>query len=409
MGWIRGSNESQGSRDSVTVVARSKRKVERVELQRGEAIVAGAVVVQWVAWMNGRPTRRCRVGFARLVLLMTSLCIAIVIMEVILCLCGIQANPSLTAFYQFHSTLGWDARRSHRAFRSNAQYGHFVYRNPDGLSCTEGTMNQPASRGRPSVAILGDSFVDSYYQPYQYSFPYLLEQSLGVQVLNFGISGYAPEQYLLKARAELGQYCVKALIVLLFAHNDLVGLNRGRYQGYAKPLFEGDSIEPANLPLPRLKGHDAFQGLVRSVLHRSSLYAAFRPAIHRLVLYSPQDLKPRLYARDDMAKALRLIGQMHLEFPKPLFLVMLVPAEFELSDRNIYQANADLFLEACREQKVRGVLPRSFLDYQGDVSDLYIEVDGHFSRLGTELMAGYLHSLLSGFPDDSPVPRANRH
>jgi len=109
-------------------------------------------------------------------------------------------------------------------------------------------MNLSLDANRPSVAIIGDSFVEGYCLPYKKSFAYLLGDLVkDKQIINLGVNGYSPDQYLLYSRRHLKNFNVKDIIVAFFPYNDIPMVFRkyteSQKLGYSKPYFEENNFD----------------------------------------------------------------------------------------------------------------------------------------------------------------------
>jgi lysophospholipase L1-like esterase len=71
------------------------------------------------------------------------------------------------------------------------------------------------------VAILGDSIVEALQVADDATFAAQLERLLGVEVLNFGISGYGPAQAWRLLEHEVRSYAVNTVVYVLFTENDV--------------------------------------------------------------------------------------------------------------------------------------------------------------------------------------------
>jgi lysophospholipase L1-like esterase len=95
-----------------------------------------------------------------------------------------------------------------------------------------GMRDRPRSLLRPDniklrVALLGDSFTEGPQVPYEVSFPALLEVALnrclgeGVEVLNFGVSGFGQTQELLLLRERVLPFKPDVVILAVTTGNDI--------------------------------------------------------------------------------------------------------------------------------------------------------------------------------------------
>ena len=178
----------------------------------------------------------------RLALLIGLVILLLTLFEVGLRLVGI--GPEVWP-YEFDSELGWEPKPSFAVYRSTPWFAHFVYFNADGFPTAKEHLEDTVDRSIPAIALIGDSYVEGYSVPYEKSFAHSLDQAIeGRQVINLGVAGYSPEQYLLRARQFLPEFLVTHVVVVLFTENDLASLDKPRYGPYAKPRFGKDLTRP---------------------------------------------------------------------------------------------------------------------------------------------------------------------
>jgi hypothetical protein len=331
---------------------------------------------------------------ANLLLLGVSSILALLLVEGGLRLGGFAPQRSRLQTYEFDEVLGWKPRASHRTFRSTSQYAHFTYFDADSFACPANRLEQHADRSVESIALIGDSFVEGYYLPYEETFAARLAENTGLQVLNLGVSGYSPGQYLLRGRRHLGEFRLAAVVVFLFPFNDLPYIDRDTYQGYAKPLFRAGETVPGNLPLKQLRGQSTDTGL-EGLVERLAIWSVLKPWVGRALLGFEETLEPTAFEARQFSRAIELIRQLHLEFPETPFYVYLVPMRRELLRREVFDHNATLFVEACAAAGLRCELPEPFLRPGIDVDALYIPRDEHFSALGSAQVADHLQRILA--------------
>lgn len=105
------------------------------------------------------------------------------------------------------------------------------YRAPDGPS---GPPAGADAAGGGTVVVYGDSFVEARYVPFEETFCQRLAAHLATElgqrpaVLNAGLSGYGPDQSLLRMRAELPVLRPDLVVFAVFAGNDFGDLVRNK-------------------------------------------------------------------------------------------------------------------------------------------------------------------------------------
>ena len=131
---------------------------------------------------------------------------------------------------------------------------------------------------RPVILTVGDSFTFGAQVSDHDSWPSVLEHSLGVRVLNGGVSGYGLDQAILRAEQLAPKYQPDLLIVS-FINADLLRTTTSSRDMAPKPYFrvrEG-ALEFANTPVPppedrmdlfrRVFGHSRFVGAIMDQLN----------------------------------------------------------------------------------------------------------------------------------------------
>ena len=342
---------------------------------------------------------------ARIGLVALGTLLALMILEGYLRMSGVTGYQETLGIYEFDETLGWRTKQSSRTFRSTRNFAHFNYFNPQGFPVDRENWRKSLDRNTPSIAFIGDSFTEGFYLPYEETFTYLVDQRFpNKQVVNLGVSGYAPDQYLLAARRHLGEYNITYVVGMFFPANDIPDLLKTEASGYAKPVF-GESLDaPLNTPLQKLEGDSrvGFRGTVlRTLNDRSALARVSNPLIFKyfpgLMGVSAPELTPVEYSDLEMRKALRVIQQIAVEFPVERFVVYYVPEIAEVLDREIFNENIILFQDLCAELDLECHTPESTFQKVSDPNDLYIPVNRHFSKLGASLVADQIYQILSSY------------
>jgi len=295
--------------------------------------------------------------------------------------------------YNFDEVLGWKTRKSHTTFISKRAYAHHLYYDKDGYPSRKEDVNNSASREQPSIAIIGDSFIEGYYLPYEKTIAHRLNRQTVKKVLNFGVSGYSPGQYLLTARQKLHKYNIRDIVVFLFAFNDVPFVNRDTYLGYAKPFVSEHTYMPTNIPLERKRGEKDKRRFIKKFLDKFALWSLIKPLISPAFPLADIIVEPQKLSYLDMEKALKLIGQIHIENPNPSFHVYYIPDMVELKKREFFNYNIENFVQICSKLDLKCIVPTPLLE-EKDIERLYLVSDRHLSELGINLIANQLHNLL---------------
>lgn len=325
-----------------------------------------------------------------------SLLFSLLLVEGVLRLYGVMPETDRLYFYKFDEMLGWTTKQSFRYFRSTRHYAHFNYYDNQGYPTTKDEWEDEFDKDKPSIVLLGDSFAEGYYLPYENTFAYLLEKRFQdkYQVVNLGVSGYAPDQYLIRARQEMEDLNVQKIIVAFFPFNDIEDIFRGAYQGYAKPLFEKDLERPVNTPLERLDQGEEKKSLVQKLFHNSAIYSIARPLVRNyFALNIVREEGNYVYNREKMERALELIKQIKIEFEPGQFAVYYMPRLEELQ-KGAIQENTINFATICKDLEVECYSFYSIAKKHSQVDELYIPEDGHFSEKGSLWVASHLYGIL---------------
>lgn len=340
--------------------------------------------------------------FFTCVLLFCSVIIALLIGEFGLRVYGITPNPEKFTPYEFDRILGWRIKKSFKYFKSSVHFSHFNYSNLDGFPSNSENFKKSLSTTTPSIVFIGDSFTESAAVPYESSFPYLVGKRFpNKQIINLGVSGYAPDQYLLSARERLNMYNVKNIIVMFFPYNDVTDIFQKTQQGfYPKPYFEDNNFgAPINVPLKEVRSDDHEErNTVKNFFRNTAIYQVLRPIRDKInipftSIGSPKII-PRIYKKNQMEKALSLIHEIKVENPGATFFVYYIAQYEEYITPDTYKKNIALYRDTCKDLKLQCITMDSILDQQSDPSKLYIIDDGHFSEFGASLVVNQIFELL---------------
>lgn len=123
-------------------------------------------------------------------------------------------------------------------FRPGARYQRTLAAEDGGLSFPveinrEARRGSPADPDRPKIVVYGDSNIAAEYCPYDKTFTAQLERLLTehgrpCQVVNCGVTGYGPDQELIRMRQEASSLSPKLIVVALTTWNDLGDIIRNR-------------------------------------------------------------------------------------------------------------------------------------------------------------------------------------
>ena len=180
----------------------------------------------------------------------------------------LYVSPERDRFWKYDSLLGWAHEPGQEGIFETPQFRTVVRINENGLRDREHSYERQNDIKR--ILVLGDSFAWGYGVEESERFSQLLEKSLGVEVINAGVSGYSTDQELLWYRNEGIKYETD-LVILVFAGND-VGDNDQQLVNtiYYKPKFviEEGQLVLKGYPVPKTSPQGRF---IYSLSQRSAL------------------------------------------------------------------------------------------------------------------------------------------
>ncbi len=156
-------------------------------------------------------------------------------------------------FYQFDPLLGWSNKPDVWGIYKRDEFAYKVSINSYGMR--QKSISKIKKKGIYRIAILGDSFVWGIGVDNDHRVTESLERILPrTEVLNFGVSGYSPIQYLLMIDSVIAFQ--PNLIIMIFClgndYEDNVYFERyGHYKPYA--ILENNELRIEGYPLPNVK------------------------------------------------------------------------------------------------------------------------------------------------------------
>jgi lysophospholipase L1-like esterase len=181
-----------------------------------------------------------RTGLSNLLLLVTSVMVALILIESFLWICQLKPQiPQRIAMPQ-----EWKKRRVEIPGASYAYYWHNVLHVHDRNHMRRTTPFAPKSDSRFRIMIVGDSLTYGYGVREEETYPRqietMLKKNFSVEVLNLGVSGYQSED-VSKTVKEYTPLLQPDLIIYGVCLNDFLPSGVGQYQNnmnYAFPLPE---------------------------------------------------------------------------------------------------------------------------------------------------------------------------
>lgn len=171
--------------------------------------------------------------------LTASLCVALLLAEVILRVIGFSAPvlwtyDDVTGSKLFAGAEGWQ----------RAEGEAFIKINGDGMRDREHSRTKPPNTFR--IAVLGDSMTEALQVPLERTFLSVLERQLknctafeghNVEVMNFGVSGYGTAQELLTFRDRASTYSPDLTVLAFYAGNDVRNNSKELEPFKLRPFF----------------------------------------------------------------------------------------------------------------------------------------------------------------------------
>ena len=204
-------------------------------------------------------------------LIIISTLFALFLIEIALRLMDLEplyVSPERDRFWKYDPLLGWAHEPGQEGIFETPQFRTAVRINENGLRDQGHSYERQNDIER--ILVLGDSFAWGYGVEESERFSQRLEEALGVDVINAGVSGYSTDQELLWYRNEGIKYETD-LVILVLAGND-VGDNDQQIVStiYYKPNFvlEEGQLVLKGYPVPKT----SLQGkLVYALSQRSAL------------------------------------------------------------------------------------------------------------------------------------------
>jgi hypothetical protein len=125
-------------------------------------------------------------------------------------------------------TLGWRHRENVNTVVNSGE-GSITFATDDmGHRVSQVSAAQAKDTGEMALLVLGDSFLEALSVPAEETIPELIREELHrrnpryVKVVNTGVGGWDPNQYLLELRQMLRRECFEMAVVFLYVGNDIV-------------------------------------------------------------------------------------------------------------------------------------------------------------------------------------------
>lgn len=187
-------------------------------------------------------------------LIIISIFFALFLSEIVLRFIGFKplyVSPERDRFWKYDSLLGWAHEPGQEGVFETPQFRTVVRINENGLRDRRHSYERQNDTER--ILVLGDSFAWGYGVEESERFSQLLEEALGVEVINAGVSGYSTDQEFLWYKNEGVKYETD-LVILVLTGNDVGDNNRELVNTiYYKPKFviEEGQLVLRGVPVPK--------------------------------------------------------------------------------------------------------------------------------------------------------------
>jgi lysophospholipase L1-like esterase len=333
-------------------------------------------------------------------LMVSSTLFALLLSEIALRLMGfdpLYVSPERDRFWKYDSLLGWAHEPGQEGIFETPQFRTAVRINEKGLRDSEHSYKRQNDIER--ILVLGDSFAWGYGVEESERFSQLLEETLGVEVINAGVSGYSTDQELLWYENEGIKYETD-LVILVMAGNDVSDNEQQLVSTiYYKPKFviEDGQLVLNGYPVPETSPQGKF---VYSLSQRSAL--AFFLAQRYFDLLS-LSAKSKLHSdhanlplssvnaeREPFKLTLALVDEIRniAESRKAKFMIVATDRWWNSPSRETYKD----FINTLRTE---GFLVLDVESMPGfDPEEMLIPEDGHWNPAGHRFVTEKIKTLI---------------
>jgi hypothetical protein len=333
-------------------------------------------------------------------LIVSSTLFALLLSEIALRLMGfdpLYVSPERDRFWKYDSLLGWAHEPGQEGIFETPQFRTAVRINEKGLRDSEHSYKRQNDIER--ILVLGDSFAWGYGVEESERFSQLLEETLGVEVINAGVSGYSTDQELLWYENEGIKYETD-LVILVMAGNDVSDNEQQLVSTiYYKPKFviEDGQLVLTGYPVPETSPQGKF---VYSLSQRSALaFFLAQRYFDLLSLYA----KSKLHSdhanlplssvnaeREPFKLTLALVDEIRniAESRKAKFMIVATDRWWNSPSRETYKD----FINTLRTE---GFLVLDVESMPGfDPEEMLIPEDGHWNPAGHRFVTEKIKTLI---------------
>lgn len=303
-------------------------------------------------------------------------------------------------FYRYDPVLGWANNPGAKGTFKRSEFAYPLRINSDGLRGPEVSSKKDSSIRR--IAVLGDSFAWGLGVHEEDSFVIRIQNQLhNTEILNFGVSGYSPLNYLL-LQDRVMSFDPDVVIIAFCLGNDFTDNVFKKKNGYYKPfarLDEGGKLVIDGYPIHNVKTFGTIQGTASSFLDQLYIYQLFKQG---LIQFIDDKIGPDNFNNIDIynrtpgsgfASAIEINRQIFSKIVEGYsqkniqVVVAAVPTKCELGlcfKRKEYDVNGarNALLDSLKGLKIDVVDPSS----EFEAGDFWVK-DGHWRPSGHEKFA----------------------
>lgn len=322
-------------------------------------------------------------------------------------------EENLKALYRYDQLLGWKLSPGASVIQLHQDFKTSYSMNNEGFrdDVDYAARKKP---GKKRIMIFGDSFAFGVGVPNKKTFSKILEaESSGkYEVLNFGVSGYDPGQYLLSLKEDGLKYNPDIVVYAIYLGNDIIdlGLDHLSQGDKYKPYFtiENGNFILQNVPVPTEKATYGEDTRVKNSFIKFFISQTYNFETAKMVknvlrdkVYKPMIKLGLLKDISDYNYELSLLKSI-LEDAKEItdkrgirFLIMIIPSNHSAGGYAAY-------LEDGFDEKIKSMVGELGIPLVDLVSDLslgwdkyYFSHEGHFNEEGHEVAAGRLWGAIA--------------
>lgn len=311
------------------------------------------------------------------------------------------------------------ARRTYSALNCA---GDSVFRqtNSVGASDRERTV-QKNSPDQKRVLVLGDSFMEGMLTNYNNRVSNRLEVATGREHLNFAVNGSSPLNYYLVYKSIAKRFEHDVVLVGLLPANDFQDYTpaeayklvewpiyrpywAGQYPRYALKYslnsigqsISRDDRMPAELlkTVDSVYSHLPFADQVKAdVLLNSGLYRVVQQLSGRMAITNGRITRYEQFSEADLTYMRHSLDQLVREAKGKKVVFLTIPIQNDIDALRNGRKNHldDRLRQFCHQRGILFIpLLPEFLAYKGNVADLYVACDGHWSEKGERFVSEVL-------------------